>query len=58
MGLRDVLGDSGWAAERTMNDRYVAEARAQMDEASWRAALDEGQAMSLEEAVEYALSEG
>jgi predicted ATPase/class 3 adenylate cyclase len=56
-GLREVLGDTRRPAERATYDRYAAEARTQLDEENWRAALDEGQAMSLEEAVEYALAE-
>jgi hypothetical protein len=36
----------------------VAAARAQLDEAVWRTAWAEGKAMSLEEAVEYALGGG
>ncbi|MEA2574856.1 MAG: hypothetical protein QOH93_2154 [Chloroflexia bacterium] len=54
-GLRETLGDAIWLAERATYERYVAETRAQLDEASWRAALDEGQAMSLVHGIEYAL---
>jgi tetratricopeptide (TPR) repeat protein len=43
-------------ADRVEFDRYVAIARAQLDEASFTAAWEEGRAMTLEQAIEYALS--
>ena len=42
-------------AERSVHERHVAIARAQMDEAAWQAAWAEGRAMTLEQAVAYAL---
>jgi hypothetical protein len=44
--------------DQPVHERNVAAARAQIDEAVWEAAWAEGKAMSLEEAVEYALREG
>jgi tetratricopeptide (TPR) repeat protein len=55
MSLQERMGDTMWLPERTTYERYVAETRAQLDEASWRVALDEGHAMSPGEAIEYAL---
>jgi hypothetical protein len=37
--------------------KYIADVRAQLDEATFEAAYAEGQAMTLEEAVAYALSD-
>ncbi len=55
-GLRETLGDTRWPAEHiAYEQRYVAETRAQLDEATWRAAIDEGRAMSIEQVIEYAL---
>jgi non-specific serine/threonine protein kinase len=42
-------------ADSRAYERYVAAARAQMSEEAWEAARSEGRAMSLDEAVEYAL---
>ncbi|HSH77162.1 MAG TPA: hypothetical protein VLA19_01370 [Herpetosiphonaceae bacterium] len=44
-------------AERSKHERHVAIARAQMDEAAWQAAWAEGRAMTLEQAVAYALED-
>src|SRR5215203_3827488 len=41
--------------ERALREPYLTAARAQLDEAAWEAAFAEGQAMTFEEAVEYAL---
>jgi predicted ATPase/DNA-binding SARP family transcriptional activator/DNA-binding CsgD family transcriptional regulator len=42
--------------ERAMHEPYLRAARSGLDHASWQAAFAEGQAMTFEEAVEYALS--
>jgi predicted ATPase/DNA-binding SARP family transcriptional activator/DNA-binding NarL/FixJ family response regulator len=55
--LLDVLGVALGPAERYHYDPYIAAARALLDEAAWKAARAEGRAMTLEEAVEYALLE-
>ena len=44
-----------WLVAQATYERYEDDVRAQLDEASWRAALNEGLAMSLEQAIEYAL---
>ena len=43
--------------DRWWYERYLATARAQLDERSWEAAWAEGQAMTLEQAIAYALEE-
>jgi predicted ATPase/class 3 adenylate cyclase len=55
--LREALKDTSWLVERTTYERYAADVRAGLDEASWRVALQEGQAMSMEQAIEYALED-
>ena len=55
-GLRETLGDAGWPTEQiTYEQRYVAETRAQLDEATWKAAMDNGRAMRIEQVIAYAL---
>lgn len=55
-GVREILEDIPYPAEHiAYEQRYVAETRAQLDEATWSTAMDEGQAMSLEQGIEYAL---
>ena len=44
-------------AARLEYDRALAAARAQLDEAAWNAAWAEGRAMTLEQAVTYALED-
>jgi DNA-binding CsgD family transcriptional regulator/tetratricopeptide (TPR) repeat protein len=55
--LRGAIGTilSPW--ERHAYGPYIDAARAQLDETAWEAAWAEGRAMTLEEAVEYALPE-
>ena len=43
--------------EALLREPYLAAARSRLDEATWEAALAEGRTMSLEKAIEYALSE-
>jgi predicted ATPase/DNA-binding XRE family transcriptional regulator len=43
------------AADRTFYDEQLAAARARLDGRTWKEAWEEGQAMTTEEAVEYAL---
>jgi predicted ATPase len=43
--------------ERQRHERMIAEARQQLDEATWTAAWEEGRAMSLEQTIQYALGE-
>jgi serine/threonine-protein kinase PknK len=56
-GMREDIGWSLTSDERVLYEPHVTAARSRMDEAAWEAALDEGTAMRLGEAVEYALSE-
>jgi predicted ATPase/DNA-binding SARP family transcriptional activator/DNA-binding CsgD family transcriptional regulator/Tfp pilus assembly protein PilF len=44
-------------AELALREPYLVGARSNLNEATWEAEVAKGQAMSLEEAVEYALSE-
>ena len=53
-GFRQGLGLFRW--EQTEFDHWLATAHAQLDDATFAAAWAEGQAMTLEQAVEYALA--
>jgi DNA-binding CsgD family transcriptional regulator len=55
--LLEKLEDAVFASVpyRSLHRSQVAAARSQLDEAAWTAAWTEGRAMSLEQAVEYAL---
>jgi hypothetical protein len=53
--LREVIGAPLPPNERPRYEREVAAARAQLDEERFRAAWAEGRAMSMEEAISYAL---
>jgi hypothetical protein len=55
-----LLGSSGlslWPADRLDYDRNLTTARARLDEASFEAAWAAGRAMSMEEAIAYALED-
>jgi DNA-binding CsgD family transcriptional regulator len=54
--LREALGYQQSPKERSLREPYLAVARSRLGEAAWDTAFAEGQAMSFEEAVEYALS--
>ena len=56
--LRETSGEVLILADRSVRERYVAFAQAHLDEAAWQAAWTEGQAMSLEQAIAYALEMG
>jgi predicted ATPase/DNA-binding SARP family transcriptional activator/DNA-binding CsgD family transcriptional regulator len=55
--MRETFGISWTLAERMLHEPRLRAARTQLGEAAWKAAFAEGEAMGLEEAVEYALSE-
>ena len=55
--LRETMGVGPWAALRTLEERYLVGARSRLEEGAWRRAWGEGYAMSMEMAIEYALSE-
>jgi tetratricopeptide (TPR) repeat protein len=54
--LRLAINAYMWPAERVEWERHIAIARAQLEEATWEAAWQEGVAMKPERAVDYALS--
>jgi predicted ATPase/DNA-binding SARP family transcriptional activator/DNA-binding CsgD family transcriptional regulator len=54
--LREALGTVFSPVERYVYEPYIATAHAELEEAAWRAAWAEGRAMTLKEAIEYALS--
>ena len=53
---RDVTGIALPPPERALHEPYLVSARSRLGERKWNETLAEGQAMSLEEASEYALS--
>jgi tetratricopeptide (TPR) repeat protein len=55
--LRARIGAPGRPNDREFNERYMAEARAQLGDDAFVAAYGEGEAMSLEEAIAHALGE-
>ena len=55
--LREAVGYQQPPSERAMQEPYLVAARSRLDEAAWEAALAEGRAMGLEQAIDYALSE-
>ena len=56
--LREAANFSLLPGERAMHEPYIRAARSRLDEGSWERAFAEGQVMTFEDAVEYALSEG
>ena len=55
--LREATGSPRGAAERVLHEPQLTATRARLDQASWEAAFEEGQAMSFEEAISCALKE-
>ena len=55
--LREEVGIPQLPAGRALREPYLATALSQLDEVAWEVAVAEGQAMSFEEGIEYALSE-
>ena len=55
--LREAIGTAFSPMEQRVYEPYIVAARTQVDDAAWEAAWQEGRAMSMEEAVEYTLSE-
>ena len=53
--LREASGGPQWPAERAEWNRYLSMAQAQLGEEIWQAAWQEGRAMSMKQAIEYAL---
>jgi predicted ATPase/DNA-binding SARP family transcriptional activator/DNA-binding CsgD family transcriptional regulator len=55
--LRETVGYQTPPETHNLRKPYLTRILSQLDEAAWEAAFKEGQAMSFEEAIEYALSE-
>jgi predicted ATPase/DNA-binding SARP family transcriptional activator/DNA-binding CsgD family transcriptional regulator/Tfp pilus assembly protein PilF len=55
--LHEAVGYHHTPAERAIREPYSVTVRSRLDQAVWETAFAEGQQMTLEEAVEYALSE-
>lgn len=55
--LREAIGTILSPVEQYIYGPYIEAARTQLDEAEWDVAIEEGRKMSLEAAMEYALSE-
>jgi DNA-binding CsgD family transcriptional regulator len=55
--LREAVGHVQLPEEAALLEPYLATVRSQLDEASWRAAWAGGRAMSIYQAIDYALSE-
>ena len=53
--LRETAGTPQPPAERRLREPYLIAARSGMDEADWTVAWEEGRAMTLDQAVDYAL---
>jgi predicted ATPase/DNA-binding SARP family transcriptional activator/DNA-binding CsgD family transcriptional regulator len=54
--MREAIGTIFSPAERCAYGPYIEAARAQLDESAWEKAYTEGKTVTLEEAIEYALS--
>jgi predicted ATPase/DNA-binding SARP family transcriptional activator/DNA-binding CsgD family transcriptional regulator len=55
--LREAVGSEHMPEEDAWSEPYLAAARARLDEASWEEAWTEGGAMSMDQAIEFALLE-
>jgi hypothetical protein len=55
--LPEAMGTPPESGERALQEPYHAAARSQLDETSWQEAWAQGRAMTLEEAISYALEE-
>jgi tetratricopeptide (TPR) repeat protein len=53
--LREALGRSMWPVEQLAFEHNLSVIKAQLDDATWQAAWNEGQAMSMERAIRFAL---
>jgi non-specific serine/threonine protein kinase len=53
--LRSAIGAYMWPAERIECERNLRSAKAQLDQADWQASWQEGQKLSPEQAIAYAL---
>ena len=55
--LRDKFGTPLWPVHHKEHESHLASTRAQLDDTTFNAAWNEGRAMSLEQAIEFALAE-
>jgi non-specific serine/threonine protein kinase len=55
--LREAMGSPSWPVVQRQRDRWLASARTALDDEVFAAAWAEGQAMSREQAIAYALAE-
>ena len=55
--LRELTGSPWMPLERRLHEPYLADARTGMEEGDWRAAWEEGRAMTLEDAIAFALED-
>jgi predicted ATPase/DNA-binding SARP family transcriptional activator len=55
--LREAVGSQRLPEEDALREPYLAAARSRLDEASWEVEWAAGQAMSMEQAIDYALSQ-
>jgi predicted ATPase/DNA-binding CsgD family transcriptional regulator len=55
--MREAMGLTLEPAMRPLEEPYLLGARSQLEEGAWREAWEEGRAMSMKAAMEYALSE-
>jgi predicted ATPase/class 3 adenylate cyclase len=53
--LREATGSPWMSFEKSLHEPYLAAVRSGADEADWRAAWEEGRAMTLEDAIAYVL---
>ena len=52
----EAVGGQHEPGEAAMREPYLAMARSRLDEIAWQAGWEQGRAMSMERAIEYALS--
>jgi predicted ATPase len=55
--LREVMGTPPEPGDSTLQEPYLSAARSQLDETSWQEVWAQGRAMTLDEAISYALEE-
>jgi len=55
--LFEAVGGQHEPGEAALREPYLAMARSQLDQMAWQAPWEEGRGMSMEQAIEYALSE-
>ena len=56
--MREAIGTAFSPMEQRVYEPYIAAARDQIEDAEWETAWSERRALSMEEAIDYVLSEG